>query len=100
MIEEVDDINEELDEALDKDFDSPDELLTAISLVFENHGMTVPNLSEDLNDGEAVYHLHTDLNIPLFLNIMIDHLEDDNKYEGFACILDEEELEALETLES
>jgi hypothetical protein len=92
--EQIDEINDSLDSATDSLFDSPQEAIASISMVLESYGIVMPVITDYCDD--LVFRLISDeIGNCLYLYITLDFIDD--KYEVYATIANENELNLLDS---
>jgi hypothetical protein len=91
-------INSRFDQVLDGKFALPILIIQAIRAILEQHNLTLPILEIDPEEDEFIFKIIRHDLEDLYLYIAIDR-DDRGHYDGYAQIVDEDELNALEDMD-
>ncbi len=94
---EIDAVNARFDSVLDTTFSNPNLIVQAVQAILQGYGINLPNLLASSSE-EYVFRLDTpDEDADLYLYIVIDKSE--TGFEGYAQIVDSDELEELQNID-
>ena len=99
MSSDVEEVNDRFDQVLAGKFAKPEIILSAVQAILQGYGVNLPNLETDGVDDEFVFNIESaDGDDTMYLYIAID-CDDMGQYDGYAQIVDGEDLEDLETMD-
>lgn len=96
---DVEEVNNKFDQVLAGKFAKPQIILQAVQAILQGYGVNLPNLDTDGIDDEFVFNIESaDGDDTMYLYIAID-CDDMGQYDGYAQIVDGEDLEDLEEMD-
>lgn len=93
---DVDAANDKFDRVLDTTFTNPNLIVQAVQAILQGYGINLPSLTPSSSE-EYTFRLEADEDEDLYLYIVIDKSE--SGFEGYAQIVDGDELEELQNID-
>jgi hypothetical protein len=96
---DVEEVNQKFDSVLAGKFKNPEIILQTVQSILLGYGVNLPNIETDGIDDEFVFNVESiDGNDAMYLYIAVDQ-DDTGMFEGYAQIIDGEDLEDLEEMD-